>query len=89
MKYINIKLWDILGCFHYILNAPRMLLITSHFVHRLEIYEACNAVIWNKASFLQSISAALHLNVDSHFQNFHLADITSYDIGSQKYDASL
>ena len=24
------KLWDILGCFHYILNAPRMLcLITS------------------------------------------------------------
>ena len=23
MKYVNIKLWDILGCFHYILNAPR------------------------------------------------------------------
>ena len=23
MKCFNIKLWDILGCFHYILNAPR------------------------------------------------------------------
>ena len=25
MKCVNIKLWDILGCFHYILNAPRTL----------------------------------------------------------------
>ena len=24
MKCVNIKLWDILGCFHYILNAPRI-----------------------------------------------------------------
>ena len=23
MKFVNIKLWDILGCFHYILNPPR------------------------------------------------------------------
>ena len=23
MKYVNIKLCDILDCFHYILNAPR------------------------------------------------------------------
>ena len=23
MKCVNIKLWDILGCFHYMLNAPR------------------------------------------------------------------
>ena len=23
IKCANIKLWDILGCFHYILNAPR------------------------------------------------------------------
>ena len=23
IKCVNIKLWDILGCFHYILNAPR------------------------------------------------------------------
>ena len=23
MKCVNIKLWDLLGCFHYILNAPR------------------------------------------------------------------
>ena len=23
MKCVNIELWDILGCFHYILNAPR------------------------------------------------------------------
>ena len=22
MECVNIKLWDILGCFHYILNAP-------------------------------------------------------------------
>ena len=73
----------------YCLKLLNTLLITSHFVHRLEIYEACNAVIWDKASFLQFISAALHLNVDSHFQNFHLWDITSYRICSQKYDASL
>ena len=26
MKCVNIKLRDILGCFHYILNAPRILL---------------------------------------------------------------
>ena len=26
MKCVNIKLWDILGCFHYILNAPRTLI---------------------------------------------------------------
>ena len=24
MKCVNIKLLDILGCFHYILNAPRI-----------------------------------------------------------------
>ena len=24
MKCVNIKLWDILGCFHYILNVPRI-----------------------------------------------------------------
>ena len=24
MKCVNIKLWDLLGCFHYILNVPRM-----------------------------------------------------------------
>ena len=24
IKRVNIKLWDILGCFHYILNPPRM-----------------------------------------------------------------
>ena len=24
IKCVNIKLWDKLGCFHYILNAPRM-----------------------------------------------------------------
>ena len=26
MKCVNIKFWDILGCFHYILNAPRTFL---------------------------------------------------------------
>ena len=26
MKSVNIKLWDILDCFHYILNAPRIYL---------------------------------------------------------------
>ena len=25
MKCVNLKLWEILGCFHYILNAPRTL----------------------------------------------------------------
>ena len=25
IKCVNIKHWDILGCFHYILNAPRKL----------------------------------------------------------------
>ena len=24
VKCVNIKLWDILGCLHYILNAPRI-----------------------------------------------------------------
>ena len=27
MKCVNIKLWDILSCFHYILNAPRSLIL--------------------------------------------------------------
>ena len=26
IKCVNIKLWDILGCFHYILNPPRILI---------------------------------------------------------------
>ena len=30
MKCVNIKLWDILGCFHYILNAPRIPDISGH-----------------------------------------------------------
>ena len=30
MKCVNIKLWDILGCFHYILNPPR----TSIGIHK-------------------------------------------------------
>ena len=29
MKCVYIKLWDILGCFHYILNAPRILAVPS------------------------------------------------------------
>ena len=29
LKCVNIELWDLLGCFHYILNAPR---IRSSFV---------------------------------------------------------
>ena len=29
MNCVNIKLWDILGCFHYILNAPRMKKLSS------------------------------------------------------------
>ena len=32
---VNIKLWDILGCFHYILNAPRK----TGFRINIEIYE--------------------------------------------------
>ena len=27
MKCVSINLWDILGCFHYILNAPRSIAI--------------------------------------------------------------
>ena len=27
MKCVNIKLWDILSCFHYISNAPRTYII--------------------------------------------------------------
>ena len=38
MKCVNIKLWDILSCFHYILNAPRTLhhisTMWSGFTHR-------------------------------------------------------
>ena len=30
MNCVNIKFWDILGCFHYILNAPRILTHTSN-----------------------------------------------------------
>ena len=29
IKCANIKLWDILGCFHYILNAPRISSVAS------------------------------------------------------------
>ena len=29
MKCVNIKLLDILGCFHYILNAPRNVMFSS------------------------------------------------------------
>ena len=29
IKCVNIKLWDILGCFHYILNPPRSIKLIS------------------------------------------------------------
>ena len=32
IKCVNIKLWDILGSFHYILNAPRKLKKCSKFL---------------------------------------------------------
>ena len=35
MKSVNIKLWDILGCFHYILNAPRKVPTFLHAKTRL------------------------------------------------------
>ena len=35
IKCANIKLWDILGCFHYILNASRML-ISKHINYHYE-----------------------------------------------------
>ena len=47
-KCVNIKLWDILGCFHYILNPPR----TSHrdhFTHQHTVFEysaACSSFIF-------------------------------------------
>ena len=34
MKCVNIKLWDILGCFHYILNAPRIYAYCRYFIDR-------------------------------------------------------
>ena len=30
VKCVNIKLWDIRGCFHYILNAPRIIQIITN-----------------------------------------------------------
>ena len=30
MRCVNIKLWDTLGCFHYILNAPRICLHANY-----------------------------------------------------------
>ena len=53
MKCVNIKLWDIPGCFHYILNAPRTLphnlikekltkLIEQLFNREGSLYLACN-----------------------------------------------
>ena len=46
IKCVNIKLWDILSCFHYILNAPCTLILTKlrlrllrvHFLHKLDIF---------------------------------------------------
>ena len=39
MKCVNIKLWDILGCFHYILNAPRN---TNGF---LKVHPTCHNIV--------------------------------------------
>ena len=36
MKCVNIKLWDILGCFHYILNAPRSLYFKAENVSEID-----------------------------------------------------
>ena len=45
MKCVNKKLWDILGCFHYILNAPRIIV----FVIRWPIIyiSKCNIRKWH------------------------------------------
>ena len=57
MKCVNIKLWDILGCFHYILNAPR----TSNSLSTVnctenEIENLINVLNINKASGDDGIS---------------------------------
>ena len=37
MKCVNIKFWDILSCFHYILNAPRIFIkIYVHYLFTIE-----------------------------------------------------
>ena len=47
MKCVNIKLWDILGCFHNILNAPRIynLMYFPLFVGFLCLSLFCSALL--------------------------------------------
>ena len=48
VKCVNIKLWDILSCFHYILNAPRTL---NRILHRstfaVQLPDSPMSIAWN------------------------------------------
>ena len=62
LKCVNIKLWDILGCFHYILNAPRN-------VKKLELFTKFDFSA-DKTNELQRIDTELHrliIYLDSKF----------------------
>ena len=41
MKCVNIKLWDILGCFHYIWNAPRMIPLETDVLRKHRFQKKC------------------------------------------------
>ena len=48
MNCVNIKLWDSLGCFHYILNAPRKLCTFCYFEGAINIHSHDFSSIWYK-----------------------------------------
>ena len=52
MKFVNIKLWDILGCLHYILNAPRTMMAILLFYFFCNSYLNDNQIVYlNKTDF--------------------------------------
>ena len=59
MKCVNIKLWDILGCFHYILNAPR---ICVHTIKKLlDVYFECSWILRRPGHRIHKLSLFSYL----------------------------
>ena len=61
MKCVNIKLWGLQGCFHYILNAPR---IKKSF-HKVCLVAQCIAHIENLITYISSETPTSDLWISS------------------------
>ena len=64
MKCVNIKLWDILGCFHYILNAPRILYLPKFKMNNKRQYDS--ELPYRRPDLIEVMEIEIDLTTSKH-----------------------